>query len=112
MPGRSVTRGTHDHERHAPDHADVAQPILAGWFGHDAPFAFERGYRPAPGVARMRVGTPPVVALSILDAALDAWDAVDMAELRAAWSATLPALFGGPEHSTPLTVPAGTVPTS
>jgi phosphoribosylformylglycinamidine synthase len=33
-------------------------------------------------------------------------------ELRAAWTATLPALFGGPEHSTPLTVPAGTVPTS
>ncbi len=68
----------------APAHADVAQPILAGWFGHDAPFAFERGYRPAPGVARMRVGTPPIVALSILDAALDAWDEVDMADVRAA----------------------------
>ncbi|RBY80392.1 phosphoribosylformylglycinamidine synthase subunit PurL [Blastococcus sp. TF02-09] len=35
-----------------------------------------------------------------------------LAELRAAWTATLPALFGGPEHSTPLTVPAGAVPTS
>ena len=68
----------------APAHAEVAQPILAGWFGHDAPFAFERGYRPAPGIARMRVGTPPIVALSILDAALDAWEAVDMADLRAA----------------------------
>ena len=65
-------------------HADVAEPILAGWFGHDAPFAFERDYRPAPGVERMRVGTPPIVALSILDAALDAWDDVDMADLRAA----------------------------
>ena len=63
-------------------HADVAEPILAGWFGHDAPFAFERDYRPAPGVERMRVGTPPIVALSILDAALDAWDDVDMADLR------------------------------
>jgi kynureninase len=68
----------------APRHADVAEPILAGWFGHDAPFAFERDYRPAPGVERMRVGTPPIVALSILDAALDAWDDVDMADLRAA----------------------------
>ncbi|MDR6786926.1 kynureninase [Sphingomonas sp. BE138] len=68
----------------APAHADVAEPILAGWFGHDAPFAFERGYRPAPGVARMRVGTPPIVALSILDAALDVWDGVDMADVRAA----------------------------
>jgi len=37
---------------------------------------------------------------------------VPLAELRAAWSATLPALFGGPEHSAPFTVPAGTVPTS
>lgn len=68
----------------APAHADVAQPILAGWFGHDEPFAFERDYRPAPGVERMRVGTPPIVALSILDAALDAWEEVDMADLRAA----------------------------
>lgn len=68
----------------APAHADVAQPILAGWFGHDAPFAFERGYRPAPGVERMRVGTPPIVALSILDAALDAWEGVDLHDLRAA----------------------------
>ena len=68
----------------APRHADVAQPILAGWLGHHAPFAFERAYRPAPGVERMRVGTPPVIALSVLDAALDAWEDVDMAGLRAA----------------------------
>ncbi|WP_294354355.1 kynureninase [uncultured Sphingomonas sp.] len=68
----------------APRHADHAQPILSGWLGHAEPFAFERAYRPAPGIERMRVGTPPIVALSILNAALDAWDGVDMAELRAA----------------------------
>ncbi len=34
-----------------------------------------------------------------------------LAELRAAWSATLPALFGTPE-ATVGAVPAGTVPTS
>jgi phosphoribosylformylglycinamidine synthase len=34
-----------------------------------------------------------------------------LAELRAAWSATLPALFGSPEAAVG-TVPAGTVPTS
>ena len=44
--------------------------------------------------------------------AVDGLPELPLAELRAAWSATLPALFGGPEHSTPLTVPAGTVPTS
>lgn len=68
----------------APRHADVAQPILAGWMGHAAPFAFDLDYRPAPGVERMRVGTPPILALSVLDAALDAFDGVDMADLRAA----------------------------
>ena len=31
----------------------------------------------------MRVGTPPVLALASLEAALDVWDMVDMAELRA-----------------------------
>ena len=46
----------------APEHADVAQPALAGWFGHAAPFAFEPGYRPAAGIERMRVGTPPILA--------------------------------------------------
>ena len=68
----------------APRHAETARPILSGWLGHRAPFAFERDYAPAPGVERMRVGTPPVIALSVLDAALDAWDGVDMADLRAA----------------------------
>jgi len=68
----------------APRHADVAQPILAGWMGHAAPFAFDRDYRPAPGIERMRVGTPPILALAVLDAALDVWDAVDMADIRAA----------------------------
>ncbi|WP_375270257.1 kynureninase [Sphingomonas sp.] len=68
----------------APRHADVAQPILSGWLGHAEPFAFHRSYRPAAGIERMRVGTPPIVALSILDAALDAWDGVDMPALRTA----------------------------
>jgi kynureninase len=68
----------------APRHADVAQPILAGWMGHAAPFAFDLDYRPAPGVERMRVGTPPILALSVLDAALDVWDTVEMADVRAA----------------------------
>jgi kynureninase len=31
----------------------------------------------------MRVGTPPVLALSALDAALDVWDGVSMADVRA-----------------------------
>lgn len=67
-----------------PRHAEAAAPILQGWMGHDAPFAFEQAYRPAGGIERMRVGTPPVIALAALEAALDVWDSVDMADLRAA----------------------------
>ncbi len=65
------------------DLADGVEPVLAGWLGHDAPFDFDLDYRPASGIERMRVGTPPVLQLSALEAALDVWDAVDMSELRA-----------------------------
>jgi kynureninase len=67
-----------------PDLADTIDPALAGWLGHDSPFAFEPSYRPAPGIERMRVGTPPVLQVAALDAALSVWDGVDMADLRAA----------------------------
>lgn len=67
-----------------PDLAAAAQPALSGWLGHDAPFAFEQGYRPAPGIERMRVGTPPVLQMTALEAALEVWAETDMAEIRAA----------------------------
>ncbi len=66
-----------------PDLHDQARPALSGWLGHEAPFAFAPDYRPARGIERMRVGTPPVIALAVLDAAMDAWDGVDMTDLRA-----------------------------
>ncbi|MEL6600875.1 MAG: kynureninase [Pseudomonadota bacterium] len=68
----------------APEHAEVARPALSGWLGHESPFAFDLDYRPGAGIDRMRVGTPPVIQLASLDAALDAWDGVDMGEIRAA----------------------------
>ncbi|WP_279482621.1 kynureninase [Aureimonas sp. SK2] len=67
----------------APHLAESARPALSGWFGHEAPFAFEPAYRPAAGVERMRVGTPPILALAALDAALDVWDGIDMETVRA-----------------------------
>lgn len=68
----------------APRHLETARPALSGWLGHEAPFAFDLDYRPGAGIDRMRVGTPPVIALSVLDAALDAWDGVSMHDVRAA----------------------------
>jgi kynureninase len=67
-----------------PDIVHDVEPALSGWLGHDAPFAMERAYRPAMSTERMRVGTPPIVQLAILDHALDIWDEVSMDELRAA----------------------------
>jgi len=66
----------------APRLAAVAEPILSGWLGHEAPFAFDLNYRAGPGIERMRVGTPPIIALAALDAALDVWDGVYMADVR------------------------------
>jgi kynureninase len=66
----------------APRYAEHVRPALAGWQGHEAPFAFDLDYRPAPGIERMRVGTPPVIALAALEAALDVWDHVDMKDIR------------------------------
>lgn len=67
----------------APKHADAARPALSGWLGHAAPFDFALDYRPAGGIERMRVGTPPVLQLAALDAALDVWDMADIRDVRA-----------------------------
>ncbi len=75
-----------------PDIVEEVEPALAGWLGHEAPFAMEPDYRPAMSTERLRVGTPPVVQLAILDRALDVWEGVDMAEIRAA-SIALSELF-------------------
>ena len=67
----------------SPELAGRVRPALSGWLGHEAPFAFDADFRPAPGIARMRVGTPPIIALAALDAALDVWDEVEIEAVRA-----------------------------
>ena len=59
------------------------RPPLAGWMGHREPFAFVPDYAPAEGILRNLCGTPPVLAMAALDAALDLWAEVDLAALRA-----------------------------
>ena len=51
--------------------------------GHARPFDFDDRYQPAAHIGRMTCGTPPVLGLSALDAALDLFDDVNMAALRA-----------------------------
>jgi kynureninase len=67
-----------------PDIVETVQPALAGWMGHEEPFAMDPDYRPAMSTERLRVGTPPILQLSVLDAAVDAWDGLSMDDVRAA----------------------------
>ena len=58
----------------------LASP-LSGWMGHAAPFAFEDGYRPAPGMKRWLAGTPAILAMAALEAAVDLWVDVDQQQV-------------------------------
>ncbi|MFI6981853.1 kynureninase [Embleya sp. NPDC050154] len=66
-------------ERHIADFA----PALTGWHGHANPFGMEPGYAPAPGIERARIGTPPLLSMLALEAALGAYDDVSMTAVRA-----------------------------
>jgi len=56
---------------------------LSGWMGHAAPFDFVDDYAPAEGIARGLCGTPNILSLVALDAALDVFDHAAMGALRA-----------------------------
>ncbi|PZF85430.1 kynureninase [Jiangella anatolica] len=66
----------------APRWLDVVDQPITGWFGHATPFALERDFRPADGVRRLLSGTTPVIGTAVLDAALDAFDGVAIADVR------------------------------
>jgi kynureninase len=62
--------------------AEVVSP-LRGWMGHAEPFAFEPAHRRAPGVQGFLCGTPPILGMAALEAALDLWLEVDLDAVRA-----------------------------
>ena len=55
---------------------------IQGWMGHARPFDFSPVYEPARGLSRFLAGTPSIIALAALEAALDAWEGVDIQALR------------------------------
>jgi kynureninase len=68
----------------APRHQAALDQPVTGWMGHARPFDMELEYAPTDGVGRLASGTPPVLALSVLDAALDGFDGISMETLRQA----------------------------
>jgi kynureninase len=62
--------------------------------GHAAPFEFATSYQPAPGVARLLVGTPPILSLAALECGVESVAEIGISQLRAK-SIALTELFIG-----------------
>jgi kynureninase len=55
---------------------------IPGWLGHADPFGFDLRWEPARGIRKFLTSTPPVLALSALDAALDIFGGVAIEQVR------------------------------
>jgi kynureninase len=60
----------------------VSQP-LSGWMGHAQPFDFSPNYQPAEGVKRFLSGTPAILSMTALNAALTVFEGLDLGQVRA-----------------------------
>ncbi|WP_221356803.1 kynureninase [Streptomyces beigongshangae] len=65
------------------DHQPRFDSPLPGWNSHAEPFAMTPDHTPAPGVVRGRVGTPDILSMLALEAALEVWEDVEIESVRA-----------------------------
>ncbi len=65
-----------------PTWIDQVSPALPGWMGNAQPFDFQRDYQPHAGIRRMICGTPSILSLHALDAAMRVWASVDMVAVQ------------------------------
>ena len=63
-------------------HIDAFDQPMTGWLGHATPFAPGGPYVPASGIGRATIGTPPVLSMVALDAALEVFEGVALEEIR------------------------------
>ncbi len=65
-----------------PDLIKNFYPILRGWLGHKHPFDFDMHFKKSETIDSMRIGTPPVIQMSILEKSLEIWSDIDLEEVR------------------------------
>ena len=61
---------------------DLRSPI-SGWWSHLDTFRFAERYQPAADARRFLAGTPGMFGMAALEGALQVWDEVDIADVRA-----------------------------
>ncbi len=73
----------------APSHVYVAERHLAaldqpltGWFAHATPFAFDDDFARAEGIRAMLCSTPQMLSMTAFEAALDAFDGIQMRDVQ------------------------------
>ena len=71
---------------------------LSGWFGCADPFAFEPGYRPAKGIERFLVGTPPILSMRAIEPGIRLLREAGMDRIRAKSVRQTELLIGLWEH--------------
>lgn len=64
-------------------HQSSVELPLTGWHGHRDPFALNQEYVAADSIERARIGTPPLLSMAALDAALSVFDGLELSALRA-----------------------------
>ncbi|WP_019961769.1 kynureninase [Woodsholea maritima] len=73
-------------------HQNESRPVLPGWLGHAAPFAFSDQYEPASGMRRYVCSSPSLLHMAALEVGLDLLLEADDQERRAK-SQALTSLF-------------------
>lgn len=63
-------------------HLDKVSQPLSGWWGHNAPFAFDLEYRPDPGIKKFLCGTQPILSFRAMQTGLELTRQFDMGDIR------------------------------
>ena len=62
-------------------HDDACQP-LSGWWGHAAPFDFDKRFEPAGDIRRFLTGTQPIISMALAEQGLEIAARADIEQVR------------------------------